>query len=104
MYRFADRIPMAAPAGRPPGVRPRPWGLSRLEPFVSVEQIDETVIGLDPKTQLGRYVAPSGVITMAPGRHSRSRRGTERGTKTGNRKDGSRPGGDTDHEQDTKLD
>ena len=37
-------------------------------------------------------------------RQPASRRGTERGTKTGNRKDGSRPGGDTDHEQDTKLD
>ncbi|MBP2354802.1 putative ATP-grasp target RiPP [Kribbella aluminosa] len=62
------------------------------------------MVDLDPKTQLARYVTPNGVITMAPGKHSRSRRGTEKGTKTGNRKDGSRPGGDTDHEQDTKLD
>lgn len=71
---------------------------------MSVDQMDETAVGLDPKTQLGRYVGADGVITMAPGKHSRSRRGTEKGTKTGNRRDGSRPGGDTDHEQDTKLD
>jgi putative ATP-grasp target RiPP len=104
MFRYADRIPLAAESRRLPAACPPPWGLSRLEPFLSVDQVDETVVGLDPESQLGRYVTSDGVITMAPGKHSRSRRGTEKGTKTGNRKDGSRPGGDTDHQQDTKLD
>jgi putative ATP-grasp target RiPP len=104
MYRYADRIPLATAPDRHPAPCTRPWGLTRLEPFLSVDQVVETVVDLDPSTQLGRYVTPDGVITMAPGKHSRSRRGTEKGTKTGNRKDGSRPGGDTDHEQDTKLD
>lgn len=104
MYRYADRIPLAAEGDRLPTACSRPWGLSRLEPFLSVDQIVETAVDLDPKTQLGLYATPDGVITMAPGKHSRTRRGTEKGTKTGNRRDGSRPGGDSDHEQDTKLD
>ncbi|MDX3003591.1 putative ATP-grasp-modified RiPP [Kribbella solani] len=104
MYRYADRIPLAVPSDRGAPDCRRPWGLTRLEPFLSLDQVDEAIVGLDPKTQLGRYVRPDGTVTMAPGKHSRSRRGTERGTKTGNRKDGSRPGGDSDHEQDTKLD
>ncbi|WP_427885797.1 putative ATP-grasp-modified RiPP [Kribbella sp. GL6] len=104
MYRYADRIPLGPAVDRRVVSCPRPWGLSRLEPFLSIDQVDEMAVGLDPKTQLGCYATPDGTIVMAPGKHSRSRRGTERGTKTGNRKDGSRPGGDTDHEQDTKLD
>jgi putative ATP-grasp target RiPP len=104
MYRFAARIPLAAPVDRMSMPCPRPWGLTRLEPFASIDQVEETAVGLDPKTQLGRFESPGGVVTMAPGKHSRSRRGTEKSTKTGNRRDGSRSGGDTDHEQDTKLD
>jgi putative ATP-grasp target RiPP len=104
MYRFADRIPLAAARDRASMPCPPPWGLTRLEAFGSVDWVEEAVVGLDPKTQLGRFELPGGVITMAPGKHSRSRTGTEKGTKTGNRKDGSRSGGDTDHQQDTKLD
>lgn len=104
MFRYADRIPLAVASDRTRGACPPPWGLSRLEPFLAVDPVDDTAVGLDPKTQLGCFVSRDGVITMAPGKHSRSRRGTEKATKTGNRKDGSRPSSDSDHQQDTKLD
>lgn len=103
MDRFADRLPVAPPAGMP-GESPRPWGLSRMEIYPSFDFVAEVPIGIDPVTQRGLYQQWGGVISMAPGKHSRTRRGTDRPTKTGNSSDGSRARPDTDHGQDTTLD
>ncbi|MDX3001475.1 putative ATP-grasp-modified RiPP [Kribbella solani] len=103
MFRFADRFPLASAVGVN-GEPPRPWGLSRMEVFPAFEFVPELAVGLDPASQRGLYQGLDGVVSMAPGKHSRSKRGTERPTKTGNTSDGSRARSDTDHGQDTKLD
>ncbi|WP_427888500.1 putative ATP-grasp-modified RiPP [Kribbella sp. GL6] len=103
MYRFADRIPLG-PSVHAGTTSPVPWGMSRLEAYGSFDVVDEDPVGVDPATQRGLYTLPNGTIVMSPGRHSRSRQGTEKGTKTSNKSDGSGPRPDTDHTQDTKLD
>ncbi|NEA35135.1 putative ATP-grasp-modified RiPP [Streptomyces sp. SID13031] len=103
MYRFADRFPVSQTASAG-AVSPVPWGLSRLEPYGSFDLVEDVPAGLDPTTQRGLYQLPNGTIVMSPGKHSRSRQGTEKSTKTGNRGDGSKARPDTDHSQDTKLD
>jgi putative ATP-grasp target RiPP len=103
MFRFADRFPVVSAVGTP-GSSPVPWGLSRLEPYGSVDVVDETPVGIDPATQQGLYELPNGNVVMAPGKHSRSHYGTDKKTKTHNRSDGSKARPDTDHQQDTKLD
>jgi putative ATP-grasp target RiPP len=103
MFRFADRFPVDRPVGVGT-TSPVPWGLSRLEPYGSFDLVEETPVGIDPATQVGLYELPNGVVVMAPGKHSRSRQGTEKSTRTGNRGDGSKARPDTDHSQDTKLD
>ncbi|MFF0265223.1 putative ATP-grasp-modified RiPP [Kribbella sp. NPDC004536] len=103
MYRYADRIPVG-PASGTGTASPVPWGMSRLEPYGSFDVVNDEPAGIDPATQRGVYTLPDGTIVMSPGKHSRSRSGTEKGTKTSNKSDGSGPRPDTDHKQDTKLD
>lgn len=103
MFRFADRFPVSQTASVG-AASPVPWGLSRLEPYSIFELVEEMPAGIDPASQRGLYELPNGAVVMAPGKHSRSRQGTDKPTKTGNRGDGSRPRPDTDHGQDTKLD
>jgi putative ATP-grasp target RiPP len=75
-----------------------------LEPYATFDLVEEMSAGIDPASQRGLYELPNGTVVMAPGKHSRSRQGTEKPTKTGNRGDGSKPRPDSDHSQDTKLD
>jgi len=103
MFRFADRFPVSQTASVG-AASPVPWGLSRLEAYSAFDLVEETPAGIDPASQRGVYELPNGTIVMAPGKHSRSRQGTEKSTKTGNRGDGSKARPDTDHSQDTKLD
>lgn len=50
MYQHADRVPLGAVPGQPIAgpeteVRP-PWGLFRLEPYLTVAQVDHAAVGL----------------------------------------------------------
>ncbi|WP_405057014.1 putative ATP-grasp-modified RiPP [Kribbella sp. NBC_01505] len=103
MYRYADRFPVS-PSARVGTSSQSPWGLRRLEPYGSIGIVEENPAGVDPATQQGLYELPNGTIVVAPGKHSKSRVGTERSTKTSNKSDGSGPRPDTDHKQDTRID
>jgi putative ATP-grasp target RiPP len=111
MFSHADRFPLGPNRVGPPGalpstwlVPPRPWGLSRMEPFRADDSADEdwtvTATELDPATQLTRYRGPDGMISMSPGKHRRTNTGTERATQTQNPGDRKGPTTDQDHSQD----
>lgn len=75
----------------------RPWGISRMRPYTTTEQLPYTNVTIDPATQLGVFCDAKGQPTRM-GKHGTSK-GTEK--KTGTNLDGR---SDEDHGQDSEQD
>lgn len=107
MFNHADRFPLGPRQdnGRPmPSPPPAwPWGLSRMKAFLPSDDSDDSggiPAGIDPLTQVTRYVGPDGRTIAADPKHRKTNTGTESKTRTQNPGDGQGPKSDQDHAQD----
>lgn len=103
MFSHADRFPTGPAARQGSRNTPRPWGLSRMEPYGCLTEVHQFAVGLDPDTQTARYMGPDGEVVTA--KHRKTNTGTEKPTRT-SRGDGASPGRETDedHSQDSDQD
>lgn len=99
MFSAASRLPAAPTVARDePATRaPAPWGLTRMQPYAPRVEVHYRAIGVDPVTQLGRFVDPDGRIVSIDDARMATSDGTRRMTETGG--DGHGPSAPADHDE-----
>ncbi len=97
MFSHAHRLPTGSKRDRIDEVVSPPWGLSRMEPYGEIIEVEYSIDGIDPATQLGRYVQFNGNLVLFDGRH----RATDTNTRSATRTSG---GDDQDHSNDSDSD
>ena len=97
MFSHASRLPTGSSRERIDEIVLPPWGLSRMEPYQQIIEVDYAIDGIDPETQLGRYVQFDGNLALIDGKHRATDTNTRNATRTG-------AGGDQDHSNDSDSD